>query len=121
MRILLLTRDPAILRATEGAFQPDDTLEVFEDWRDALDACKGADLFFVDQLATLVLPNRIEGYERFAHAKMAHPDAGAVPLVLIGPPPDYELDAFVGWPGFVFAHLPRPVSYKLFRRATTWV
>lgn len=121
MRLILITKDPAVVAATTGAFQPDDTLEVYSDWKEGLDASAGADLMFVDQLATLLLPNRVEGYERFAQAKMAHSDAKDVPLVLIGPPADYELDAFVGWPGFVFAHLPRPVTYKLFRRATTWV
>jgi hypothetical protein len=121
LRLLLVTRDPEVVAATKGAFQPDDVLEVYSKWEEALETAAGADLMFVDLLATLRTPNRIAGYERFAAAKMEHPSASDVPLVLISPPADYALDAMVGWPGFVFAHLPRPVSYKLFRRATTWV
>lgn len=121
MRLVLLTKDPDIANATQGAFQPDDELTVHSEWIEALDACEGAEILFVDLLATLDTPHRIEGYERFAQAKMTHPTAKDVPLVLIGPGADYDLDAMVGWPGFVFAHLSRPLNYKLFRRATTWV
>lgn len=121
LRLVLLTRDASIREATKGAFQPEDELIVTSDWAEALDACTGAELLFVDLLATLDTPHRIQGYERFAQAKMEHEVARDVPLVLIGPDPDYELDAMVGWPDFVFAHLPRPVNYKLFRRATTWI
>jgi hypothetical protein len=121
MRFVLVTKDPEVLRATEGAFQPEDVLDVFEDWREALDRCDGADLMFVDMVATLETPHRVAGYEKFALAKMAHPAACQVPLVLISPGDDYELDFHVGWPDFVFAHLRRPLNYKLFRRASTWV
>ena len=76
---------------------------------------------FVDLLSTLKDPHRIEGYELFAHAKMTHGVAKDVPLVLISPPDDYELDFMAGWPNFVFAHVQRPVNYKIFRRASTWI
>jgi hypothetical protein len=121
LRYLLVTRDRDVVKATEGAFQPDDVLDVFADWREALEAADGADLMFVDLVATLNKPGRIAGYEEFALAKMAHPKAAHVPLVLIPPPDGYELDFFVGYPNFVFAHLTRPLSFKLFRRATTWL
>jgi hypothetical protein len=121
MRFVLITRDREIVEATEGAFQPDDELLVFADWRDALGSCDGADILFVDLVSTLASPHKVAGYENFALAKMAHPVAGPVPVVLIAQPDDYEMDFMVGWPDFVFAHLRRPLSYKLFRRATTWV
>ncbi len=121
MKFVLVTKDKAVVEATKGAFQPEDELVVQQDWRQALDECQGADLLFLDILATLELPHKVAGYERFAEAKMGHEKAAAVPLVLIAQPDDYELDFMVGWPGFVFAHLRRPLTYKLFRRATTWV
>jgi len=121
MNFILVTRDPAVVEATNGAFQQEDTLQVFEEWGPALDACESADMLFVDLVATLEQPHRIAGYEKFAHAKMAHEHASTVPLVIISPPANYEMDFFVGWPNFVFAHLSRPVTYKLFRRATTWI
>lgn len=86
-----------------------------------MEASLRADLMFVDLLATLREPHKIEGYEEFAMGKMAHETARDVPLVLISPPDDYELDFMAGWPNFVFAHVRRPVTYKIFRRASTWV
>ncbi|MCW5936870.1 MAG: hypothetical protein KIT11_06155 [Fimbriimonadaceae bacterium] len=121
MKFVLVTKDPDVRSATDGAFQPDDTLVIFEDWQEALDECADADLLFVDLLATLEVPHKVSGYEKFARVKMAHPQGAAVPLVLIAAPDDYEMDFMVGWPNFVFAHLRRPLSYKLFRRATTWI
>lgn len=121
MKFVLVTKDREVVKATEGAFQPDDQLLIFESWQEALEACDEADLIFVDILATLTAPHKVSGYEQFAHAKMAHPLANTVPLVLIAQPDNYEMDFMVGWPNFVFAHLRRPVTYKLFRRATTWV
>lgn len=121
MRLILLTKDPEIVKATEGAFQPDDELLVFQEWERALEGCAGADILFVDLIATLREPHRIRGYEEFAQAKMSHPEASATPLVLIAQPADYELDFIAGWPNFVFAHVQRPVTWKTFRRATTWI
>lgn len=121
MKFVLLTKDPEVVKATKGAFQPDDELVIVDDWEVALDACSGADLLFVDLLATLDTPHKIAGYEKFAAAKMAHAVADLVPLVLISAPADYALDFMSGWPNFVFAHLQRPITFKLFRRASTWV
>lgn len=121
MKFVLITRDPQIIEATNGAFQPDDELVVIEDWREALEKCGDADILFVDLVATLKKPHKIAGYEEFAETKMDHPIASPTPVCLIAPPPDYELDFMAGYPNFVFAHLPRPVTYKIFRRATTWV
>lgn len=121
MKFVLVTKDKKMVKEAEKGFHPDDKLSVFEDWRDALGACKGADLLFVDQIATLEKPHRIAGYERFVEARMKHKTACAVPLVLISPEEGYELDFMVGWPNFVFANVRRPVSYKIFRRASTWV
>ena len=121
MKFVLVTKDKDVIKATEGAFQPEDELVLFNSWEPALDACEDADLLFVDLIATLRSPHKVAGYEQFALAKMAHEAAAHVPLVLIAQPESYELDFMVGWPNFVFAHLRRPLSYKLFRRASTWV
>lgn len=121
MKFVLVTKDSEVVQATDNAFQPEDTLATYESWEDALDDCMDADLLFVDLIATLKKPHKIKGYEEFAEAKMKHPEAASVPLVLIAPPADYELDFMAGFPNFVFAHLPRPLSYKIFRRASTWV
>lgn len=121
MKFVLLTADESLIAESNGAFQPEDETVIFSDWSAALDACENADLIFVDLLATLEEPHKIAGYERFAEAKMTHPVASNTPLVLIGAPEDYELDFMAGWPDFVFAHLRRPVTTKLFRRASTWV
>jgi hypothetical protein len=121
MVIVIITKDPEVVAATEGAFQPNDDVRIFSDWSAALDACSDAELMFVDLIATLDKPHRIAGYERFAEAKMAHPEANAIPLVLIAAPDDYELDFMTGYPNFVFMHVRRPLNYKVFRRATTYV
>ena len=120
MRFVLITKDPEMAEEARKGFDPY-ACDVFEDWAAALDAAEGADLIFVDLLATLTEPNKIAGYERFAQAKMGHPTASPVPLVLIAPPEEYELDFMAGWPDFVFGHVRRPVDYKIFRRASTWV
>ncbi len=44
-----------------------------------------------------------------------------MPLVLIAPPIDYELDFYTGYLGFVLAQVRQPVTDKIFRRAATWV
>lgn len=121
MKFVLVTRDGDLAIEAKKGFHPSDELSVYEDWALALDHCKGADLLFVDQLATLKSPHKIAGYEEFAEAKMGHKAAKSVPLVLISPEESYELDFVVGWPGFVFANVRRPVSYKIFRRASTWI
>lgn len=121
MKFVLVSKDPEVVKATEGAFQPDDELLIFDTWPPALEACTDADLLFVDLIATLDKPHKIAGYEKFAEAKMDHPTANTTPLVLIAQPDDYELDFMAGYPNFVFAHLRRPINYKIFRRASTWV
>jgi hypothetical protein len=121
MKFVLVTKDADLVKATEGAFQHDDQLVIVERWQEALEICEDADLMFVDLLATLEKPHKIAGYEKFAEGKMDHPKASLTPLVLIAAPDDYELDFMAGYPNFVFAHLRRPVTYKIFRRASTWV
>jgi len=121
MKFVLITDDKEMVSTARKGFQPGDETLAFADWREALDACEGADLLFVDLLSTLQEPHKIGGYEAFGLAKMDHAVARAVPVVLIAPPDDYELDFMAGWPDFVFAHLRRPVPEKLFRRASTWV
>ncbi len=120
MRFVLITKDAELASEARKGFEPY-ACDVYAEWAEALDASEGADLIFVDLLATLTEPNKIAGYERFAQAKMAHPVASVVPLVLIAPPPDYELDFMAGWPDFVFGHIQRPIDFKVFRRASTWV
>lgn len=121
MKFVLITDDSEMVAEARTGFQQDDELLAFASWNEALDACEGADLLFVDLLTTLEEPHKIGGYESFGTAKMDHAIAAPIPVVLIAPPEDYELDFMAGWPDFVFAHLRRPVPYKLFRRASTWV
>lgn len=121
MKFVMVTRDKEMAKEAKKGFHPDDTLKVFEEWEDALDSCKGADLLFVDLVATLEKPHKIAGYEKFGEARMAHKHANVTPLVLISPPDGYELDFMVGWPNFVFANVRKPVTYKIFRRASTWI
>ena len=120
MKFLLITQDSEMASEARAGFEPY-ACEVFESWVPALEASEGVDLMFVDLFATLTEPHKIAGYERFAMAKMAHPTACAVPLVLIAPEETYELDFMAGWPDFVFGHVRRPVNSKIFRRASTWV
>ncbi|HSI73711.1 MAG TPA: hypothetical protein VK934_11095, partial [Fimbriimonas sp.] len=119
MKFVLITQDPEVEAAAREGFHPSDVCMVFQDWMQALDSSDGADLMFVDLIATLCEPHKIAGYEHFAMAKMSHPVAKHVPLVLIAAPDDYELDFMAGWPDFVFGHVRRPVTYKIFRRAST--
>lgn len=121
MKFVLITKDVEMENEAKEGFHPSDTFSSFSNWEEALDVAGDADLIFVDLLATLEEPNKIAGYEKFAQAKMAHAKSSKVPLVLISPPDDYELDFMAGWPDFVFANIRRPVSYKHFRRASTWV
>ena len=121
MRFIVITKDEEMAAAAREGFHPSDELEIFSDWREALEKTEGTDLMLVDMLATLEEPHKVAGYERFAQAKMAHESARGVPLVLISPDLDYEMDFVLGWPDFVFANVRRPVTYKVFRRASTWV
>lgn len=121
MKFVLLTKEKDLEDAAKDGLHPSDDLLVSGDWKEALELCDGADMIFVDMIATLNEPNKVAGYEEFAMAKMDHPIAKATPLVLIAPPEDYEMDFMTGWPDFVFAHLRRPVTSKIFRRASTWV
>lgn len=123
MKYILISKDPDIVESFKSpeAFLPSDEVLAFSDWKEALDATENADLLFVDMVATLNEPHKIEGYEQFAEAKMDHPTAGKVPLVLISLPEGYEIDFLTGYPDFVFAHMPHPPTVKLFRRASTWV
>lgn len=121
MKYVLLSHDSEVLSAVDGAFQSNDEVVICKTVPEALAACDGAELIFVDLLATLTSPGKIAGYEAFAEAKMGHPIAKGTPLVLIGAPDDYVLDSMVGYPDFVFAHLRRPVTFKTLRRMTTLV
>ncbi len=121
MKFIVITQDREIEDSARKGLHPEDTTEFFSDWQLALDGCEGTDLLFVDMLATLEDPNKIAGYENFALAKMRHAKAKDVKVVLISPPQEYELDFMAGWPNFVFLHYRRPVDYKIFRRASTWV
>ncbi|RYG20006.1 hypothetical protein EON82_20765 [bacterium] len=120
MKFVLITNDSDLEAEARKGFDPY-ACETYPEWSAALDACEGADMIFVDLLSTLTEPHKIAGYERFAQAKMTHPVASAVPLVLVAPPDDYELDFMAGWPDFVYGHVRRPVDSKIFRRASTWV
>ncbi len=121
MKFLVITKDPEIEDAARKGFHPSDEMVAYADWVEALENAEGVDLMFVDLLATLNEPHKIAGYEEFAMAKMGHPVADVVPLVLFSPPDDYELDFMTGWPNFVFGHVRRPITEKIFRRASTWI
>lgn len=118
MKYVLVTKDAAIREAALGAFSALDELVTHACWDEALGACDGADLIFVDLIATLDEPHKIAGYERFAEAKMVHPIAANTPLVLFSPPEDYALDYITGFPDFVALNLRRPITTKSFRLAS---
>jgi hypothetical protein len=121
MKFLVITKDHEVEEAARKGFHPSDEMVSFSEWSEALDACQGVDMIFVDLLATLREPHKIAGYEEFAMAKMSHAVAKDIPLVLVAAPDDYELDFMTGWPNFVFGHVRRPVTEKIFRRASTWI
>lgn len=121
MKFLVITKDPEVEEAARKGFHPSDEMVAFADWSEALENCEGVDMMFVDLISTLIEPHKIAGYEEFAEAKMAHPVAKDIPLVLVAAPDDYELDFMTGWPNFVFGHVRRPVNEKIFRRASTWI
>lgn len=123
MRYVLFSHDPEIVAAFKSpeAFFPTDDLEVVTTSEACVAACRTTDMLFVDLVATLDEPHKIAGYERFHDLMEADETALNVPLVLISPPSSYDIDFMVGWEDFVFANMPRPVSAKLFRRASTWI
>ncbi|MEA2554511.1 MAG: hypothetical protein QOJ65_2687 [Fimbriimonadaceae bacterium] len=121
MRFVVVSSDPEIVAAAKEGFHPNDEALFFQNWREALEKAAGADLMFIDLLSTLTEAHKIQGYEDFAQAKMSHPTAAAVPLVLINAPDEYDLDSMVGWPDFLFGNLRRPVTSKVIRRMTTYV
>jgi hypothetical protein len=121
MKFVLVTKEQEIVSAAQKAYGTHYQLSVYEDWIQALESCSDADALVVDLLATLEKPNKIDGYEKFALAKMAHDSAKTVPLIVISQPPEYELDSMVGWPNFLFAMVRRPVSERTFRQISGWV
>jgi hypothetical protein len=121
MKYVVITKDEEVKEACKRAFYPDDYVTITSDWREGLAAGAQTDLMFVDLLATLEQPGRIAGYEKFAEVKMADPISGPVPLVLIWPPEDYQLDFMTGYPDFISQHIRRPVTYQVVRRATTYI
>ncbi len=121
MRIILITNEEELAKAAKEAYQATDKLELYAEWPKALDNARGADLMIVDLISTLEQPHLIAGYEKFATSKMSREDSKDIPLVLISPPDDYELDSMVGWPNFVFGMVKRPVTMKIFRRISTWI
>lgn len=118
-RYILLSRDPAIAATAREALGAE--IAVLDRWQDALEAAAEAKVLIVDLIATLNPPHKIQGYEEFALAKMQHPTARGVPIVLISPPDDYELNAMIGWPDFLAANVRRPITRDLFRRVANWV
>ena len=119
MKFILITKDSEVEAAAKEGFQPYGS-DVYDDWAKALENATGADMIFVDLLATLKEPHKVEGYEEFAMAKMNHDVAAGIPLVLISAPDDYDMDFMTGWPDFLVGNIRRPVDSKVFRRATTW-
>lgn len=120
MKTVLITRDAAVSAAAREGLGAE-AVRIHPEWTDALADAQGADLIVVDLLATLEEPGRIAGYEKFAYAKMDHPVAANVPLVLLSPPPEVELDFMTGWPDFLFAQVRLPVTADVFRRFARWL
>lgn len=122
MRYVLFSTDPDIQAAFRSpeAFLASDQLFVATNRQEAVTLAASADMVFVDLISSLDEPHKIAGYEAF-HDLMVENKVTGVPVVLISPPTDYDIDFMVGWPDFVFANMPRPVSAKLFRRASTWI
>ena len=89
--------------------------------------------FFVVKLSSRVLWLDISGPESLSLLDTVRtPDTPGPGANIDGPlaieyiqsepaPDDYELDFMTGWPNFVFGHLRRPVTEKIFRRASTWI
>lgn len=121
MKFVVITDDDDVASEARKAFHPEDEAVITRDWRHGLDSCAGADMVFVDLLATLAQPHKIAGYEEFAESKMAHSQASNVPLTLIWPPEDYDLDYMTGYPNFVHQHIKRPATFQKIRRASTYV
>lgn len=121
MKYVLVTEDAEVIEAAGSAFMPDDNVVITGDWKEGLKQAADADLLFVDLLATLTEAHKIAGYEAFAEEKMNGDLKTEVPLALIWPPADYELDFMAGWEGFVFQHIRRPVDFRKLRRASTFV
>lgn len=118
---MLISRDSSMVSEAQKAYKLTDELTVFKDWKAALKSADSFELMIVDLLATLKEPNKIAGYEEFAQQKMSDKKAAKIPLVLIAPPDEYDLDSMVGWPDFVFGHVRRPITMKIFRRISTWL
>jgi len=121
MKLVIVSTDTEVRDAAQTAFKYEENVEYFDRWQEGLDAATEADLMIVDLVDTLQEPHKIAGYEQFAHAKMGHPKASKVPLVVLSPPPTYELDFMSGWPDFVFAQLRKPIQEKVLRRVVTYL
>lgn len=116
MKFVLITQSQAMADVAKEAFTRDD-LEIYGDWKEALEASHDADMIFVDLIATLKEPGKIQGYEEFADAKRAHPKASVVPLVLISPPENYKIDFITAWPNFLAMNIQQPVNRQKFKMA----
>jgi len=121
MKFVLISKDEEIIESAQEAYGTHYSLTVYKNWSLALAECKGADLMFVDIVATINEPGKIQGYEDFAAAKLSNETSNPIPLVAIALPTDYEIDSMVGWPGFVIAMWHRPVDAKRFRQASGYV
>lgn len=121
MKIILITKDAELEEIAKNSLAVSDSLSSYSDFNRALDAADGADLMILDMVASLEVPHKVAGYEKFARAKMTHDLARTVPLILISPPPHYELDFMTGWPDFVALNIRAPITPKAFRRALAWI
>ncbi len=121
MKFVLISQDEQIVKAAMEAYGTHYDLKIHSDWRTAIEDHEGTNLMFVDIMATMKDPGKIEGYEIFAEAKLSHEGCKSVPLVAISLPIDYEVDSMVGWPGFIIALWHRPVDARKFRQASGYV
>lgn len=121
MRVLVLTQRPEISGYATEALGGRVDLEIYTDWKEALERAEGADVMIADLISLLEEPHKIDGYEAFAMAKMAHETAKSVKLILIPAPTAYELDSMLGWPDFLFAQFHNPIGVQSFRQAMRWI
>lgn len=121
VKITVITRDPEVLECAKKAFRLDEVVQFFEDWKVAFESTEKPDMMIVDMVSTLDEPHKVAGYERFAHAKMDHALLKSVPLVMLNPPVGYDMDFYTGWPDFIFASLPKPITDKVLRRVVTYL
>lgn len=121
MKVALITKNPVYGQLAREAEDEERKFVLFEDWREAFEHAAECDLMIADLISLLEKPHRIEGYRKFGEARLAHPIAARVPLVLIPAPDGYKLDGMIGWPNFLLGQLRHPITRETFRQVLRWI